>query len=324
MTVLVLSAECDPTADVLVEELQDRAVEVFRADLAWFPAELTLAADLDGAGWSGVLRTERRALDLTQLRSVLYRRPTAFAFPESLAGAELRHAQMEAKIGIGGCLGSIPGVLWVNHPARQADMYKPAQLATAKTLGFSVPRTLITNRPDAVRRFVRTVDGPVAVKPLGYASISQKGHRRALYTHVLSQADLTDLRGVDTTAHLFQQYIADKKYELRLTVVGHGDDNRMFPAAIYAGSSRSTVDFRADSATLTYRTAAVPDDLAARVRAFMRHFGITYGAFDFSVDSAGRHWFLECNPAGEYLFVERATGLPVTAALADLLEKGTP
>ena len=54
-------------------------------------------------------------------------------FPPGLSGPELRHTRMEAKIGVGGCLWSLPDLLWANHPARQADMHKPAQLAAAKT-----------------------------------------------------------------------------------------------------------------------------------------------------------------------------------------------
>jgi ATP-grasp ribosomal peptide maturase len=324
MSVLVLSEECDPTTDAVIEALGQRGAEVFRADLGWFPTGLHLEADLSSAGWSGTLRVGNREITLAGLRSVFYRRPTAFVFPADLSDQERRHARMEAKLGVGGCLWSLPAVLWVNHPARQADMYKPAQLAVGKAVGLLVPRTLVTNRADAVVRFAGEVGGPIVVKPLGYASIHEQGRRWALYTHVLTEDELADLRGVETTAHLFQCYIGDKAYELRLTVVGGGEDSQMFAAAIHAGSPAAAVDFRADYSSLTYRVVDIPDDVAAGVRAFMRHFAISFGCFDFCVDTAGRHWFLECNSAGQFQFVEQATGLPITAALADLLVKGAP
>lgn len=323
MSVLVLSEEYDPTADAVIEALQHRNVEVHRVDLGWFPARLDLDAELGETGWVGTLRTENRAVSLVGLRSVFYRRPTAFMFPPGLSDPELRHARMEAKIGVGGCLWSLPDLLWVNHPARQADMHKPAQLAVAKTMGLLVPRSLLTNRADAVRRFAREVGGPIVVKPLGYASIVEEGGRRALYTHVLPDAELADLRGVEATAHLFQRYIDTKAYELRLSVVGSGSGAQLFPVAIHAASTKSTVDFRADYDSLSYSVADVPDEVAAGVRAFMRCFGITLGHFDFCVDTYGRHWFLECNgSAGQYQFAEQATGLPITEALADFLGKG--
>jgi ATP-grasp ribosomal peptide maturase len=317
MTVLVLSEDLDPTVDALVDELTDRRVPVFRADTAWFPQHLTLDAELGEHGWSGALSTTGRAATLGTVRSVWYRNPTAFQLPDGLSGPEQQHARYEAKFGLGGVLWSLPA-LWVNHPARQADLYKPTQLVVAQACGLATPRTLITNREDAVRRFVRDVGGRVVTKPLGFASIVEDGGRRPLWTRLLTDDDLSDLRGVDATAHLFQQFV-DKDHEVRLTVVGQ----RMFAAAIHSGSDAARVDFRSDYDALTITVTCPPASVVAGVEAFMRHFCLTFGAFDFVVDPAGRWWFLECNPAGQYGFVESATGLPITTALADLLEKGT-
>jgi len=324
MSVLILTEEFDPTADAIVETLRSRNSEqVHRVDLGWFPTRMDFDVHLGSDGWTGALRTESRNIPFEGLRSVLYRSPTAFQFAPGLSGAELRHARMEAKIGLGGCLSALPGLLWVNHPARQADMHKPTQLAAARAAGLSVPPTLITNRADAVRRFARQTAGPIVVKPLGYASVLEAGGRRAMYTHLLTDAELVDPQGVEATAHLFQRYIDAKAYELRLTVVGRGDDARLFPVAIHAGSTASRIDFRADYDSLAYSVAEVPSEVASGVRAFMQTFGTTLGHFDFCVDDAGHHWFLECNGSGgQYQFAEKATGLPITEAIADLLEKG--
>ncbi|MGH3713438.1 MAG: ATP-grasp ribosomal peptide maturase [Micromonosporaceae bacterium] len=312
MTVLVLSEEVDPTADAVVDVLNERGVAVFRCDTAWFPLRMTLDAEIGADGWDATLRTRHREVEFVGLRSIWYRSPTAFAFADGLSGPERRHAAMEAKLGLGGVLWSLP-VLWVNHPGRQADLYKPVQLSVAQRCGLAVPRTLITNDPDAVRRFALACDGDVVVKPLGAASIIEFGGRRPLYTHRLSADDLSDMRGVEATAHQFQQRLT-KAYEVRLTVVGE----QLFAATIHAGSDAS----RADYPALKYGVADVPPDVAAGVRAFMYRLGIVYGAFDFVVDGAGTWWFLECNPGGQFGWIEDATGLPITAALADLLEKG--
>ena len=317
MTVLVLSEDRDPTTDAVVDALNRRGVSLLRCDLGWFPKRLTLDAELRGEGWSGTLRTEHREVPLLGLRSVWYRSPTAFAFPDELSAAERLHAAYEAKFGLGGVLWSLP-LLWVNHPARQADLYKPAQLAVAASCGLAVPETLVTNRPEAVRRFAARVAGPIVVKPMGFASINEEGTRKPIYTHVLATEELADLRGVEVTAHLLQRFVADKAYEVRLTVVGP----HLFAAAIHAASDAARIDFRADYDALTVRIVDTPPPVAAAVRAFMAHFGLVYGAFDFAVDAAGTWWTLECNPGGQYGFIEDATGLPITAALADLLEKG--
>jgi hypothetical protein len=57
----------------------------------------------------------------------------------------------------------------------------------------------------------------------------------------LTTADYEDLIGVETTAHLFQQWI-EPRYAVRLTVVGR----RLFTAAIHPTSDTARVDRRAD------------------------------------------------------------------------------
>ena len=51
----------------------------------------------------------------------------------------------------------------------------------------------------------------------------------------------------------------------------------------------------------------------------MARLGLVYGAIDMRRTPEGRHVFLEVNPAGQWLFVERFSGQPITAALASLL-----
>lgn len=324
MTVLVLADERDPTTDMVVEALGRRGVRVDRLDLGWFPKRVQFEACLESGRWPGVLRAGRRVIRLREVRSVFYRNPTGFVFPPELSGAALRHARMEAKLGFGALfLAEMPDVTWMNHPSRQADMRKLSQAAAAHAHGLQVPPSLVTNRADAVRKFAAEVGGPIVVKPLGYGSIVEDGTRHALYTRVLSDEDLADLSGVEVTAHFFQRYIHDKSYELRLTAVDDGDEMRLFPAAIHAGSEASRVDFRSDYGALSYSRAEVPRDVAGGIWAFMRVFGIRLGHFDFCVDSKGVHWFLECNGSGgQFQFIEKATGLPITDAIADALAKG--
>ncbi|MEU1628068.1 hypothetical protein ABZ746_22585, partial [Streptomyces sp. NPDC020096] len=60
------------------------------------------------------------------------------------------------------------------------------------------------------------------------------------------------------------------------------------------------------------------------VLAWLNHFGLNFGAFDFAVTPAGDWVMFECNPAGEWSWIQNKTGLPIAAAVADLLDGGTP
>jgi glutathione synthase/RimK-type ligase-like ATP-grasp enzyme len=197
---------------------------------------------------------------LREVRSAWYRRPTAFLFPEGMSEPERHHAMWEARLGLGGLLADLD-VLWVNHPSREADAgYKPVQLAVAARCRLIVPPTLVTNRPDAVRRFADR-HGPVVVKPLGFGSIFEDRRIRALYTHELSPAELADLAGVEATAHLFQRAIVDKAFEARVTVVGE----RIFAAAIHADSLAARADWRSDYESLGLSMVELPPRVEAGV-----------------------------------------------------------
>jgi ATP-grasp ribosomal peptide maturase len=318
-TVLVLSEELDPTVDAVVDELNRRGVDVLRCDTAWFPTRMSLDAQLTEDLWNGWLTTEHRRVALRDLWSAWYRRPTAFEFPEQLSGPERRHVMWEAKLGFGGVLANLP-LLWVSHPSAEADCaYKPGQLVTAARCGLAVPPTLITNRADAVALFARAHRGQLVVKPLAYSSVFEENVNKALFTHQLTAAELGDLAGVDATAHLFQHAISEKAFEARLTVVGRS----VFAAAIHTDSAAGRADWRSDYASLRLSVVEPPDAVTKGVLTFMDEFGLNFGAFDFAVDNIdGTWWFFECNSSGQFRFVEEATGLPITSALADLLEKG--
>ncbi|MGH3889059.1 MAG: ATP-grasp ribosomal peptide maturase [Pseudonocardiaceae bacterium] len=319
MTVLVLTEECDPTADRVISELNRREVPVFRCDTSWFPSRLCVDAHLDGGDWSGVLLTPHRVVGLRDIRSVWYRRPTVFSFPEGMSGPERQHAGWEAKFGLGGVLMSLPA-LQVNHPSREADAcYKPFQLATAARCGLTVPDTIVTNDPLAVRPFADRVEGGrVAVKLMGSNVIFEEGGPKVCYTHPLDDHELTDLSSVGVTAHLFQEWIDDKAYEVRVTAVG----DALFAASIHTSSDAARVDWRSDFAALTYGVVNLPSQVAAGIRRYLSAMNLRYGAFDFVVTSKDDYIFLECNPGGQFGWIEGNTTLPITRALADLLERG--
>jgi hypothetical protein len=51
----------------------------------------------------------------------------------------------------------------------------------------------------------------------------------------------------------------------------------------------------------------------------MDRLELNYGALDLIVTPGGEHVFLEVNPVGEFWWLERWAGLPISEAIADLL-----
>lgn len=315
---LVLTHPFDPTADYVVSELNRRGAPLFRCDPGEFPLRLTVTARLGPArpanrGWRGSLRLPEREVALDDVGCVYYRRPTGFDLPEGMNDQVRQWSVAEARMGVGGVLASLPR--WLNHPAAisQAE-YKPLQLARARACGLSVPPTLITNDAAQARAFVASV-GRAVYKPLTPTGIADPDAYRVTYTTPVTATDIDE--SVRLTAHLFQAWV-DKAYEVRLTVV----DETYLAARIDTGSELAAVDWRADYDAVTYTPLpGLPAVVRDGVRALLRRLGLRFGCLDFIVSPDGGWWFLEINPNGQWAWIEDATGLPITAAIADALTR---
>lgn len=308
---MVVTQADDMTADLVIAELHSRGVPIVRFDSADFPHALSMTAEIgNGRALSGTLATATRTADLSGVRSLYYRRPSGFSFP-GLDGQDARFAVLQARYGLGGVLASLPDCLYVNHPHAIADAeFKPAQLSAAVALGFDVPPTLITNDPDRARNFIGE-HKRVVYKPLRSPDYEIDGTAVTLWTQEVSMDEIDDR--VSVTAHLFQRMVR-KKCDLRVTVAG----DEMFSVRIES----PLLDWRQDYGQIEYRVTRIPDELAEKVRRYLDHFRLVSGCFDFVIDMDGRPIFLECNPNGQWAWMQAPTGLPMAAAFANLLEKG--
>ncbi|MFJ9480038.1 ATP-grasp ribosomal peptide maturase [Streptomyces mirabilis] len=309
--VLVVTSLHDPTADVVISELHDRDIPVVRLDSGDFPASLSVEAKITENGMRGRLVTPSRSADLANIRSLYYRRPTGFVFP-NLPEQDARFAVTQARYGLGGVLASLPGCLYVNHPHRIGDAeFKPSGLSAAVAAGFLVPPTLITSNADAARDFVKR-HNPVIYKPLHNPVYRVDGVSSVVKIAEVTADEINE--NVAATAHLFQQRIR-KTADVRVTVIG----SRTFCVRIDSG----LLDWRTDYSRLSYTPVEPPPRIEQALHHYLNHFGLIFGAFDFCIGDEGRWWFLECNPSGQWYWLEPETGLPMRAAMADLLGRTT-
>ncbi|MER6827555.1 ATP-grasp ribosomal peptide maturase [Streptosporangium sp. NPDC000563] len=310
--ILVLTCLDDQTADMVIDRLNERGARVARFDPGVeFPADAELSTWFGKFPPRGVLATRSREVVLERVRSVYYRRPTPY-LRESPSQIE-RFTATQARFGVGGILASLP-CQYVSHPwAITAAEHKPLQLAIARRVGFDVPATLVTNRVDDVRAFA-TEHGPIIYKPLRATSYTgPAGEPAVIWTAQVTPDDLDDTVGL--TTHLFQARV-DKVADLRVTVVG----GRVFCVRI----DSDLLDWRQDYDRLSYTVVEPPPGLAEGCLAYVEHLGLRFGAFDFALTADGDPVFFECNPNGQWGWLEDATGLPIAATLADLLLEERP
>jgi glutathione synthase/RimK-type ligase-like ATP-grasp enzyme len=148
-------------------------------------------------------------------------------------------------------------------------------------------------------------------------AVYEGGRELVVFTSPVKPEDLTDLSGLSLCPATFQEMIP-KALELRATVVG----DRVMSASIDSQSSeRAANDWRRDGLRLIqdWRPYQLPQEVEEKILRLMDYFVLNYGAVDIIVTPDGRHVFLEVNPAGEFFWLERSPGLPISDAIADVL-----
>ncbi|MGW1804154.1 ATP-grasp ribosomal peptide maturase [Streptomyces sp. NPDC002078] len=310
--VLVATEADDVTADMVISQLNRRDVPVVRFNPADVGGDLTVSAWFGTcpAPVVGQMRTASRTADLTRVRSVYWRRPEWPSFA-NLSPDDSRFAAAQVRYGLGGTLYALDGPLWVNHPLRIAAAdYKPVQLALAQQLGLAIPPTLVTNNPTEARRFIRT-QGDAIFKTLRWTPYTRDGVPMTGWADPVTPDEIDD--SVRVTPHLFQACV-DKAADLRVLIVGR----HTFSVRI----DSELLDWRKDYSALTYTVEHLPDRVDKALHAYLDRLQLVSGSFDLAVDRAGDYWWLELNPNGQWGWLETETGLPMSAAFADLLMQG--
>jgi glutathione synthase/RimK-type ligase-like ATP-grasp enzyme len=285
-------------------------VQVFRFNTEDYPANIRLALDPVHPE-SAVLATAQGDVALGKARGIWLRRPQWPVISDSVTDRFDRAlAEQEAIAAMGGAWRCLADRCVSPPDALQAARWKLPQLTLAARLGMAVPATLVTQSADEIALFQE--GGRTVVKAVGDAWVVTDEGERVGETTELRPSD--DLRGAVHAPVLVQRLIR-KTADWRVTLVGR----RLFPVRMLTPNG-APIDVRAtDPGQITHEARDLPNTVAVALARFAASFALRYAAFDLAEDRDGTLWFLECNPAGQWAWLEPLTGLNITEALIDLL-----
>lgn len=309
MNVLMITYSQDPTAARVAEALRARGARVVRFDTDRFPGDLRLDVFANGAR----LRDGAVVQDLSGMDAVWYRRMLGSRrLPAGLDPRYRSACREQARVLLRSLFASLRRARWIDPVDRvQHAHHKTLQLDLARAAGLEIPDSITTNDPETARTFFEEHGRDVIVKMQSPpAVLDDSGRELVVFTHRLREEDLSTIDGLLHCPMIFQERIP-KQVELRVTVVGE----RLFVASVEG----EIADWRRDGSRARFRPDSVPADVRDSVLRLMRAYGLTYGAIDLIRTPEGRHVFLELNSAGQWGWIERETGLPIAAALADAL-----
>ena len=197
---------------------------------------------------------------------------------------------------------------WISEPtATRIAENKLVQLRHARSLGFSVPDTLVSQDPDEIIAFFNQHHEDVVVKAV------RGTHRVPLLTQRLTKDHLVRRRGLALSPAIYQEHIPGDRH---VRVCAFSNDIHAYELVT------TELDWRPASYSVCY--TELPPELTTLIREMLYRLHLRMGIFDFKIDArSGEIVWLEVNPQGQFFFLEGLSGSDLRAPLCKFLVSET-
>lgn len=264
----------------------------------------------------------KKEIYLSQIHSVWYRRaPYPSEMPYTVDEKVDKHNIEEAKQFYLYLMYYISDFYSIgNHFWDKYANSKLNQFREAIKLGVKIPDTCLTNNKRDLNDFISKFDN-VILKPLHDYGIWYSADRTyPLYATKISSSSLLlqSEESISQTVNFCEDYV-EKKYEVRVTVMG----NHIFACKLDSQSQTEDtgkIDWRQGyDHQLRHELIQLPNDIEEFCRKYLRRFHLNFGCFDFILTPKDEYVFLECNPNGQWGWIEDETKAPMSEAMVDCL-----
>lgn len=248
-----------------------------------------------------------------RLESVWWRRPQPFPFDDTMHGKDSASFVLDEHTCFwAGALAALPKhVRWYNHiNSNRAAERKLYQLSQAKLCGLEIPETLATSSPRQALGFINSHSKIVYKAFWGSQAVWRP-------TRVFTESMRDELYRLTTCPVIFQEYI-DGYEDYRVTII----DDTLESVCFDLSKTRYPYDVRIDTANPCFKKS-LPAELERKLKSLMISMDLRYAAIDLRLSKSGVYYFLELNPAGQFLYLDLAAGSGIAACMARCLSAGS-
>lgn len=301
--ILVITQSRDTTVDYLIERYTSNAITFCRFNIDQLTRYEIAVGDEDE--WR--IRTSDWTLQLNQTQSIYYRKPM---LPDVRSYAARYREMIETDIIalIDGIVDSFSGKVLSRPSLLRLAENKTLQLLYAIRHHITTPASCISNSKTILNEFEQEYS-ELVIKPLSIGDVRGEDVHERFFTSIFHGS----IQDVSITPIYIQEYIP-KKFEARITIVG--DD--VFAVRV---ESENRVDWRQDPNSTRFTHMDCPATILRMCNQIMKDFDLRFGAFDFIVTLDERWIFLEVNPNGQWLWLERMLDLPISKAIVSELTR---
>ncbi|MEL6536500.1 MAG: MvdC/MvdD family ATP grasp protein [Bacteroidota bacterium] len=302
--------------DMVATRLQTLGYTPVRYNGDDYPTEWVIHERVGTEGFSVTWESDHIQFTDQEVAGVWNRKLVGAQVVQDMDPAFVQTAEQEASAVQQSALLSLMDCPWIDRPERvRAGEDKLRQLRLAQSQGLTVPETLITSDPDAVRAFYHAQQGEVVTKMMTALAWSMEGDAPHVYTSRVTVEVLDQMDSLRLCPMTFQRAIP-KDYEVRVAYVG----GRCFAGKIDASQTvEGQTDWKRAKQGTPWQACSLPDSVTSALHGYMQALGLHFGAIDLIKLPEGGYVFLEVNPAGEWGMLQKELDLPIGEAIADHL-----
>lgn len=306
--ILVCGGLADSVTELVCARLVDSGYPYRLLDLGSYPAGFQIKWHWQHAGPAGYIAGPGWTLDLDELTGVFirYLGPEGRLPPANIAPADVPAIYAEYDAGLMVLLENLSCAVVNRLGGGMSNNSKAYQALLIRQCGLLTPPTLVTNDPEAARRFYQDCQGEVIYKSLsGIRSIVRR----------LQPEQLSRLSLLRHGPAQFQAYVPG--VDVRVHTVGE----QLFATRIYSGA----VDYRyagREGGQVEMEPMTLPPAIAEACLGLARQLDLLMTGIDLKETPDGDYYCFEVNPSPGFLYYEKYSGQPISTALADLLHTG--
>jgi glutathione synthase/RimK-type ligase-like ATP-grasp enzyme len=303
--ILVAGIMADGMIELMCARLEYMGYDYFFLDELRFPGDFNASWSISNGGITGYLEGPKGKVDLKDITGI-YARYVQYRGAEKREGFGEREEEIitsEYQASLMYLFDAMPCVVVNRVKASTSNDSKLYQEALVSSFGFLTPRTLVTTNSEEAVDFYEACN-----KKTIYKSVSSV---RSIVRR-LEDADLPRLESVRNCPTQFQEWV--EGVDIRVHTVGEQTfaTELVSEASDYRYASRS-------GASLTAEAIEIPPEIAAACVGLTKSVGLVVAGIDLRRTPDGRYYCFEMNPSPGFLFYERATGQPISEAVANLL-----
>ncbi len=315
---LIVSSQIDPHVDSVISEFNKIGFKNFlRIDLgtSFHDFSILFQSQPDSSiDWQIRNNYNNCFLTQTNLSSVWWRRSSSVIEDSLSPNPSAESADInECAINTKQIIESINEKYFpFGHPTllRKSEN-KFIQLTQAMRVKFSIPKFIFSNNLNTIQEFL-SPSRDVVVKVIGLTTLSKDNDSYGFTATRINSIDLLNKLTKSKSALFIQD-------EIKRTT----DVRVIFSEYFSYGFAISTddlpqneIDWRPYTLQCKHQVIPIPDDIKEKCHQFLKLMNLKIGHFDFIVDINGNWNFLECNPNGQWLWLEEMTGIPLSKKFA--------